>query len=374
MKILLLNWIDHQNPQAGGAEIHLQNVFGRLVKKGHSVTLVTSGWPGSESRARVDGIEIHRVGSRYTLSALLPIYYRNNLRHNEFDLVLEDLNKVPFFSPLWTNLPVTLLVHHLFGTSAYGGASFPVATLSCLLEVPIPLVYRGVPTIAVSESTADDLTRRGMKRGQISVIPNGIEFETFTPGPHSDRYTKPTLLYLGRLKAYKKVEFILEAIALLSSKGVDCRLLVAGDGDYRGHLERLSKDLGINSRVTFLGYVTETKKIELLRKAWLHILTSSKEGWGITNLEAAACETPTVASDSPGLRDSVVHGRTGFLVPHGNIEALADRISELLENNELRQNMGKNSRKFAESFSWEESTVQIERFLEDWVVRSQNNS
>ena len=374
MKILLLNWIDHQNPQAGGAEIHLQNVFGRLVKKGHSVTLVTSGWPGCESRARVDGIEIHRVGSRYTLSALLPIYYRNNLRHNEFDLVLEDLNKVPFFSPLWTNLPVTLLVHHLFGTSAYGGASFPVATLSCLLEVPIPLVYRGVPTIAVSESTADDLTRRGMKRGQISVIPNGIEFETFTPGPHSDRYTKPTLLYLGRLKAYKKVEFILEAIALLSSKGVDCRLLVAGDGDYRGHLERLSKDLGINSRVTFLGYVTETKKIELLRKAWLHILTSSKEGWGITNLEAAACETPTVASDSPGLRDSVVHGRTGFLVPHGNIEALADRISELLENNELRQNMGKNSRKFAESFSWEESTVQIERFLEDWVVRSQNNS
>lgn len=374
MKILLLNWIDHQNPQAGGAEIHLQNVFGRLVKKGHSVTLVTSGWPGSESRARVDGIEIHRVGSRYTLSALLPIYYRNNLRHNEFDLVLEDLNKVPFFSPLWTNLPVTLLVHHLFGTSAYGGASFPVATLSCLLEVPIPLVYRGVPTIAVSESTADDLTRRGMKRGQISVIPNGIEFETFTPGPHSDRYTKPTLLYLGRLKAYKKVEFILEAIALLSSKGVDCRLLVAGDGDYRGHLERLSKDLGINSRVTFLGYVTETKKIELLRKAWLHILTSSKEGWGITNLEAAACETPTVASDSPGLRDSVVHGRTGFLVPHGNIEALADRINELLENNELRQNMGKNSRKFAESFSWEESTVQIERFLEDWVVRSQNNS
>ena len=374
MKILLLNWIDHQNPQAGGAEIHLQNVFGRLVKKGHSVTLVTSGWPGCKSRAMVDGIEIHRVGSRYTLSALLPIYYRKNLRHDEFDLVLEDLNKVPFFSPLWTNLPVALLVHHLFGTSAYGGASFPVATLSCLLEVPIPLVYRGVPTIAVSESTADDLTRRGMRRGQISVIPNGIEFETFTPGPRSDRYTKPTLLYLGRLKAYKKVEFILEAIALLSSKGVDCRLLVAGDGDYRGHLERLSEDLGINSRVTFLGYVTETKKIELLRKAWLHILTSSKEGWGITNLEAAACETPTVASDSPGLRDSVVHGRTGFLVPHGNIEALADRINELLKNNELRENMGKNSRKFAEGFSWEESAVQIERVLEDWVVHSQNNS
>ena len=374
MKILLLNWIDHQNPQAGGAEIHLQNVFGRLVKKGHSVTLVTSGWPGCESRARVDGIEIHRVGSRYTLSALLPIYYRKNLRHNGFDLVLEDLNKIPFFSPLWTSLPVALLVHHLFGTSAYGGASFPVATLSCLLEVPIPLVYRDVPTIAVSESTADDLTRRGMRRGQISVIPNGIEFETFTPGPHSDRYTKPTLLYLGRLKAYKKVEFILEAIALLSSKGVDCRLLVAGDGDYRGHLERLSEDLGINSRVTFLGYVTETKKIELLRKAWLHILTSSKEGWGITNLEAAACETPTVASDSPGLKDSVVHGHTGFLVPHGNIEALADRINELLKNNELRENMGKNSRKFAEGFSWEESAVQIERFLEDWVVHSQNNS
>ena len=374
MKILLFNWIDHQNPQAGGAEIHLRNVFGRLVQKGHSVTLVTSGWPGCENRVRVDGIEIHRVGSRYTLSALLPFYYKNNLRHDEFDLVVEDLNKVPFFSPLWTNLPVVLLVHHLFGTSAYGGASFPVATLSCLLELPIPLVYRGVPTIAVSASTADDLTRRGMNRSQISVIPNGIEFETFTPGPQLDRYAKPTLLYLGRLKAYKKVEFILKAVALLSRKGIDCRLLVAGDGDYRGHLERLTNNLGIRSHVTFLGYVTETKKIELLRKAWLHILTSSKEGWGITNLEAAACETPTVASDSAGLRDSVAHGRTGFLVPHGNIEALAERIDELLKNTELRQNMGKNSRKFAEGFSWEESAVQVERFLEDRVVHTQNNS
>ena len=224
-----------------------------------------------------------------------------------------------------------------------------------------------MPTIAVSRSTSEDLIKRGMSSDQITVIPNGIDYQEFTPSPISDRFTEPTLLYLGRLKAYKRVDIILRAIARLKNSGVTCRLLIAGDGDYRHRLNTLSKTLGIESNVQFLGFVAEAEKLKLLRKSWIHVLTSSKEGWGITNLEAAACGTPTIASDSPGLRDSVLHEKTGFLVPHGNHEAVANRMVQLFDDITLRIKMGQTSRAFAEQFSWEKSAIAVEELLQQQV-------
>ncbi|NIP80090.1 MAG: glycosyltransferase, partial [Gemmatimonadetes bacterium] len=129
------------------------------------------------------------------------------------------------------------------------------------------------------------------------------------------------------------------------------------------------EELGVGDRVTFAGFVSEEEKLRLFRRAWVHVLTSPKEGWGITNLEAAACGTPTVASDSPGLRDSVVDGETGFLVPHGDVEALADRIRALIEEDALRERLGGNARRFAERFTWDRAAEETEAFLEA-VVRS----
>jgi len=164
------------------------------------------------------------------------------------------------------------------------------------------------------------------------------------------------------------VDLILRAAARLGERGASFRLLVAGRGDRRDALERLARELELGDRVRFLGFVSESRKLALLREAWVHLLTSSKEGWGITNLEAAACGTPTVASDSPGLRDSVRDGETGFLVPHGNVDALAARIRELLDDDALRRRMGRDARTFAEGYSWEASADRMERFLRDRVA------
>jgi len=110
------------------------------------------------------------------------------------------------------------------------------------------------------------------------------------------------------------------------------------------------------------------EKGELLRRCWINLLTSVKEGWGISNLEAAACGTPTIASDVPGLRDSVVDGRSGFLVPHGDVEILSRRIEELLEDDEKRARMGQGARSFAEGFSWDASARAMEHFLAERVA------
>jgi len=363
MKILIFNWQDRENPQAGGAEIHLHEIFGRLATRNHRVTLVCAGWPGAPQRAELDGIEVHRTGGRYSLSLAARRYYAAHLRHQPFDVVVEDLNKVPFFTPLWVKRPIVLLVHHLFGTAAFQEASLPLAAATWALERPIPLVYRRVPTIAISSSTRAELVQRGLAASDIEVIPNGIDLGFYTIATDVARFPEPTILYVGRLRHYKRVDLVLRAVARLRNQGHQVRALIAGQGDRHDMLLRLRDRLGLGSAVEFLGFVSEEKKRELLRRAWVHVLTSLKEGWGITNVEAAACGTPTVASDSPGLRDSVVDGETGFLVPHGDVSALAQRIADVVRDPALRERMGRAARRFAESFSWDEAARRVEGYL-----------
>ncbi len=370
-RVLVLNWLDRENPQAGGAEMHLHETFGRIAADGWEVTLVSSGWDGASDRAELDGMKVHRVGGRHSYLIQAPRYARRLLRRDRFDVVVEDLNKVPLFTPFWCRRPVLLLVHHLFGGTAFQEASLPLALATWLLERPVGRVYRGMPVVAVSRSTRDDLVARGLAGDGIRVIPNGVELEAFTPAPEGGRFPQPTILYLGRLKRYKRVDLLLKATAVLRDEGVPVRLLIAGKGDHSDALEREARELGLqDDEVRFLGFVSESEKRELLARAWVHCLVSPKEGWGIANLEAAAAGTPTVASDAPGLRDSVVHDETGFLVPHGDVAALATRIREVVEDPGLRERMGQAGRAFAGQFSWDRTAARMKATLEEAVASS----
>lgn len=370
--LLVLNWLDRENPRAGGAEVHLHEIFGRLARRGWEVTVVTSGWPGAESPVRLDGMEVHRVGGRHTYPLSAVRHVRGVLSGRRFGLVVEDLNKAPLYSPLWAPGKHLLLVHHLFGSTGFQGAAPPVALATWMLERAIPRVYRRTPIVAVSESTRSDLIRRGLPEAGIEVVENGVDTSWYVPVQDGERFERPTALYLGRLKRYKRVDLILSAIAGLRMRGREVELLIAGEGDDRGRLERAAGRLGLGpDTVRFLGFVPEARKLELLQRAWVHVLTSAKEGWGITNLEAAACGTPSVSSDSPGLRDSVVDGRSGFLVPHGDVERLTERLELLLADEDLRDAMGASARAFAGGLSWDRAAGRFERLL-DAAVASQH--
>jgi glycosyltransferase involved in cell wall biosynthesis len=207
---------------------------------------------------------------------------------------------------------------------------------------------------------------------EIAVVPNGVDLEDLAPAPAGNRYPEPTLLYLGRLKKYKRVDLIFRAVAMLRDRGSPVRLLVAGRGDQEASLKKLRNSLALGEAVEFLGYVPEEGKVELLQRSWIHVLTSPKEGWGISILEAAACGTPTVASDSPGLRDAVQNGETGSLVPHGDIRALATALGRLLGNREVREAMGRRARAFSEGFTWKASARKMEAFLERRVAATRS--
>lgn len=355
MKILVLNWQDHLNPQAGGAEIHFREIFRRIVAAGHRVDLLCGGFANAPRHVVLDGIAVHRVGSRHSFPFVCRRYYTEKLAGENYDVVIEDINKVPLYTPLWGINRLVALVHHLFGATAFREVAAPVAAGVWLSERPIGAVYRNVPFEAVSRSTADDLVARGIPRSGIRVIYNGVDTVGYTPNP-SERSERPLFAYLGRLKRYKRVDLVVRAFAGLGDDG--STLEIAGTGDYRPQLERLVRSLDLARRVKFLGFVPEEEKIHLLRRAWASVLASPKEGWGISNLETAACGTPVVAADSPGIRESVIDEKTGLLVSGSDVRAMTGAMRRLTESRSLVDSMGVAARRFAEQFTWEQSAAQ----------------
>lgn len=374
MRLLLVNWNDRENPHAGGAEIHLHELFGRIASWGHEVHLVASGWSGCVSRAVVDGMQITRVGGRHSFALRGRGAVRRALRERRFDAVIEDINKIPLFLPTLTSLPFVAIVPHLFGTTAFAEASAPLAAVVWTAELPIPWLYRRAGFHAISESTRDDLVRRGVPAQRVVVIHPGVDARAYRPDPGVPRAAHPTFLYLGRLKRYKGVEFAIRAVSLARATRPDITLDICGQGDDRPRLERLVGELGLNDAVRFLGYVAEDDKRRLLRRAWAVVFPSPKEGWGITNVEAAAAGTPALASDSPGLRESVQNGVTGFLVPHGDSQALADRMLALARDPALVERLGRAARSFAEGLSWDTAARATLTHIEHTIAERERKS
>jgi glycosyltransferase involved in cell wall biosynthesis len=238
-------------------------------------------------------------------------------------------------------------------------------------EKLIPFVYRARRFVAVSPSTRDDLVRRGIPAGAITVIPNGLDHARYHErGRITD--SRPTLLVLGRVEPYKRIELVLQALSVLRSTLSDVHLLVVGDGAARESMQQQVRQLGLEAHVTFTGFVSEHEKVDYIRRAHVVVNTSEKEGWGLTVLEANACGLPAVASDVPGLRDAVRDGETGVLVPHRDVTKLTDALRRLLQDDAYRERLGVGARAWSQKFSWDaaaaETAAMVEAVAAAWNV------
>ncbi|MBN1434065.1 glycosyltransferase family 4 protein [Candidatus Fermentibacterales bacterium] len=363
MRILVLNWRDIRNPDMGGAEVHLHEIMKRVASAGHDVLQVSHSVKGLPDSETIDGIRIVRRGGRLTFNLGLRRFCER--LDGSFDLIIEDLCKLPFYSPRWGMAPVMVVVPHLFGTTAYREVSLPLALYVNALEKLIPSVYAGSPFVAISQSTKADLVRRGIQQDSISVVECGIDTAHYHPVAGVTA-APGTMLYVGRLKRYKGIQYILKALSALARRGHDYRLVLQGTGDYEGPLRRMAAGLeGLEGRVDFQGRVSEVRKLEWLTRAWVAVFPSEKEGWGLTVIEANACGTSVVASNSDGLRDSVRHGETGYLVPQaaawaglsesGRCEELERTLETVLSDPEHHSRMKPACLQWARRFSWDET-------------------
>ncbi|MBW3660234.1 MAG: glycosyltransferase family 4 protein [Gemmatimonadetes bacterium] len=367
MRILVINWQDWTHPDAGGAEIHLRETFRRLVDRGHRVDLLCVAHDGAPAEERLDGINVIRRGrSRALFNWAVPGVWRRVLSRVGYDVVVEDLNKVPFFTPLFADVPVVALVHHLFGTTIFEETNPVFGAYLLATEAPIPSVYRACPFIAVSPSTAADLERRGVDPERIAVIPNGLpEIEGEEEVLAMPKSEAPLFVYLGRLKRYKRVDLILEAFARVVAEAPDARLVVAGTGDRRPRLEALAERLGVAGTTSFPGWLEPAEKWRLLRRAWALLYTSPKEGWGFASIEAQRVGTMAIVSDVDGLRDTVVDGRTGRAVPHGDVAALAAAMLDAIRDPEAREAMERAALERARAYTWDAAAEATERVLRE---------
>ena len=365
MNILIANWQDRRNPHAGGAEIHLFELFSRLAARGHRVRLVCSGFEGAPALEVVDGIEVQRHGDRHSFALVGRAAIRRAAREFGPDVVVDDINKLPLYTPTLTAKPVYAIVPHLFGTTAFEEVSWPLAATVWAAERAIPWIYRRARFHAISDSTRDDLVARGVPADRIAVVYPGVDTGHFAPDPAGQRSSPPRFVYLGRLKRYKGVEFLVAALALARKERPDLSLDIAGSGDDRPRLEALTQSAGMTDAVRFLGLVDDTTRLKLLRESIANVFPSPKEGWGITVMEAAACATPSLASNSPGLRDSVKDGRTGILVPHGDSAALAREMLRLAAEPALVERLGRAARTWAEQHSWDAAADTVEGHLKE---------
>jgi len=210
---------------------------------------------------------------------------------------------------------------------------------------------------------------RGVSRERIDVVYPGVDATWYRPDAAVARAERPTFLYVGRLKRYKGVEIAVRALAEARGTRPDLTLEIAGQGDDLPRLQGVARRLGVESAVRFLGFVPEEEKRRLLRRAWAVVFPSPKEGWGISNVEAAGCGTPALASDSPGLRESVRHGETGYLVPHGDAHALAERMLALAADPALVARLGRGARGFAETLSWDRTATATEAQLSRLIAK-----
>ncbi|MFC1646666.1 glycosyltransferase family 4 protein [Patescibacteria group bacterium] len=355
MRILILNWRDPNNPKSGGAEAVTIKHAGSWVKSGHSVVWLTSSHSQLNSTDNIDGVKIIRKCGTFTIYLFAPFYVLAN--HKQIDLIIDQVHGIPFFTPLYTRKKIIVFVHEVAGEIWDSMFAFPINLIGKMLEKLYLLIYRNYKFWTVSESTAQDLIKNGISKNNITIIKSAID------NVEIKNYKKekfPTYIYVSRLVKMKGIEDVIDAFSLISKKQTKSKLWIVGAGEkkYTKSLLAKVKSLNLEKKVKFWGYVSDSKKYELLKRSHILLHASKKEGWGLVIMEAASCGVPAVVYDSSGLRESVIHNKTGIVINKNLPEQLAQDALSLYGNKLLFDKLKINCMKQARMLTWEKSTAQ----------------
>lgn len=364
MKILIINWQDIKNPNGGGAEVHLHEIFKRIAAKGHQVDLLCCGDPTLSKFEVIDGINVYREGQRNTFNFSVPSAYKRMSSKTKYNIVIDDINKIPFYTPLYVKEPLLALSHHFFGSSIFREASIPAGLYVNLAEFLMKSIYYKTKFAVVSQSTLDDFKSRGYDERNFKIITNAISHDEY-PMSVGKKEEEFTVTYFGRLKKYKSVDHLLRAFAKLNFLHNNSKLWIIGRGDFRDKLEQLAIELNIKDKILFHGFVDNVTKNQFLGNSHIVVNTSLKEGWGITNIEANACGTPVLSANVPGLKDSVKDGVSGLMYEYGNIEELTDKLVYLYENRDELERMEEGALEWARNFSWDKSADEMLDYINE---------
>lgn len=305
-------------------------------------------------------MRIIRAGRQWTVHWHAFRRYRSVIG-TQFDAVIDEVNTLPFFTPLWAKIPKFMLIYQLARQVWWYESPFPISAVGYLLEPLYLRPYRSIPVLTISESTERDL-RKLHFRGHVTRIPIGI--------PSVERIqvakaTEPTFLYVGRVAPSKRLEDMVKALALFRKAMGRGLLEIVGSGAqaYRESLAKTARRLGVESSVTFRGHVSPYEKQRLMTQAHALLMTSVREGWGLVVTEANACGTPAIVYDVPGLRDSVRHDETGLVV-RPNPRELVKSMVRITTDAELYARLTAEATRWSGTFSFDAAAAVVAQILE----------
>lgn len=367
MNILILNWRDIKNPRAGGAEIVTLEHAKGWIRNGHIVTWFTSSFKGAKKEETVDGIRIVRRGNFISVYFLAPFFYFFGSK--KYDLIIDEIHGIPFFTPLYVRKPKIALIHEVADRIWDYMYPFPVNKIGRIAEPLYFRIYKNIQFWVPCESTIKDLEVHGISRTKIRIVICAITnkiLEGYSPAKEKS----PTFIFVSRVVKMKGIEEVIAAFKEITKIDNSASLWIVGGGDtkYVNSLKKMIEKKSITNNVKFFGKVSETKKLFLMQKAHLLLHASVKEGWGLVTVEAASQGTPSVVYDVAGLRDSVLHNRTGIVLDVNSPENMARSALALLENKTKYANLQKNGLKWAKSLNWDKAVTQSLNLI-DYVYK-----
>jgi glycosyltransferase involved in cell wall biosynthesis len=348
-RVHVLAWRDLDDPDAGGSELHADELMRRWADAGLEIVHRTSAGRGIPASARRHGYRVIRKGSRYTVFGRAAVSELAG-RMGRSDALIEVWNGVPWFSPVWYRRPRMTVLHHIHGPMWDQLLPAPLAGAGRLLEARIaPPFYRRTRTVTPSEATREELVRLGFRPELVTSVDNGTD-PFFSPG--GERWPDPTVVAVGRLAPVKRFALLLEAVREARRTVPTARVRIVGDGPLRAELQAWIDGHDAGGWVSLLGHVTRGQLRDEYRRAWVVGSASLAEGWGLSLTEGSACGTPAVATDISGHRCSVIDGVTGVLATE---RALGAAIADVLTDDDRRAALAAAALVRARTLTWDNS-------------------
>lgn len=359
-RVHVLAWRDLDDPEAGGSELHIHEVARRWAAAGLRVTMRTSHAPGRAEDTLRDGYRVIRRAGRYLVFPRAVLSEVTG-RHGPSDALVEIWNGVPFLSPIWHRGPRLVLLHHMHADMFRMVLPPNLARFGELIERRFaPPFYRRSQIATLSESSRTEIVHgMRLRADQVAVVPPGID-DRYRPDASVPRSSDPLLVAVGRLVPVKRHDLLIRAAAEARQQVPGLRLRIIGEGYERENLEAVVSELGAESWVDLPGRVDDDELVRSYQEAWMVVSASSREGWGMTITEAAACGTPAVVTDIAGHADAVEHDRSGLLCPD---DGLAPAIARVATDPALRARLVEGARRRAEALTWDATAVELLRLL-----------
>ena len=349
----MLAWRDLDDDEAGGSEVHAHNIASIWAQSGLQVTMRTSAAAGQPTTTVREGYTVSRKAGRYGVfprSALAEI----SGRLGPCDGLIEIWNGMPFWSPLWWRGPRAIWLHHVHGPMWGQTLSAPLAKVGVTLEERIaPPLYHHQPMVTLSPSSrAEMIDDLGFDADKVTVITPGVD-PFFSPG--GTRSPTPLAVAVGRLAPVKDFPRLVRLMAGARRRVPDLELVIVGEGSERDTILATVAEHGASEWVHLVGRVSDEELRDLYRRAWVASSASTREGWGMTLTEAAACGTPTVATDISGHSDAVDAGRSGLLA--SSDEDLIELLVRVMTDDGLRAELQEGALARAAELGWEHTAL-----------------